>query len=219
MLEPHTNTELPAPRQQPIGEVIRHQLARLEISKPELVERWGYCNVAKGLRRLDEIAQGRLVPESNHLTKLAGALELPLHTLVMAIGALQEKKRIAERATDPGAFYPDGYLIGAEKHPTSITIYGITGGAERWLKIHGCDEAASHLRPAGIGIYGTNAARFAEDNRKKIRRVRTPLSLTLRPEKSKSLGPVMEGPAEALCTQYSLCTISRCRFTKSKACG
>jgi hypothetical protein len=55
---------------------------------------------------------------------------------LVTVAAIKENMRIAERATDPEVFYPVGYLIGSDKHPSSITIYGITGGAERWLKIH-----------------------------------------------------------------------------------
>jgi hypothetical protein len=34
-----------------------------------------------------------------------------------------------------GAFDPHAYLLGTEPRPSSITIFGMTGGAERWLKI------------------------------------------------------------------------------------
>ena len=30
---------------------------------------------------------------------------------------------------------PSAYLVGTESRPSSITIYGLGGGAERWLKI------------------------------------------------------------------------------------
>jgi len=32
-------------------------------------------------------------------------------------------------------FKPHAYLLGTDSRPSSITIFGLTGGAERWLKI------------------------------------------------------------------------------------
>lgn len=33
------------------------------------------------------------------------------------------------------SFKPSAYLIGTETRPTSIVLYGLTGGAEKWLRI------------------------------------------------------------------------------------
>jgi hypothetical protein len=66
MTDHHIVANSPPPDQKEIDELLRQQLARLGISKSTLVRRWGYCNVAKGLRRLDQIATGLLVPEGDH---------------------------------------------------------------------------------------------------------------------------------------------------------
>jgi len=38
-------------------------------------------------------------------------------------------------ALSTALFIPHGYLIGTEARPSQITIYGLTGGPDRWLKI------------------------------------------------------------------------------------
>lgn len=40
-----------------------------------------------------------------------------------------------ERGMSEQPFKPSPYLLGSENRPSQITIYGVTGGAERWLRI------------------------------------------------------------------------------------
>jgi hypothetical protein len=43
---------------------------------------------------------------------------------------------IAQRkAACQPAFRPHAYLLGTDNRPSSVTIFGLTGGAERWLRI------------------------------------------------------------------------------------
>ena len=47
-----------------------------------------------------------------------------------------ERQAEAEReAAWRACFKPHAYLVGTRERPWSITFYGMTGGAERWLKI------------------------------------------------------------------------------------
>ena len=51
---------------------------------------------------------------------------------------LAEIKRRADaerEALRRASFGPSAYLLGTETRPTQITIYGISGGAERWRRI------------------------------------------------------------------------------------
>jgi hypothetical protein len=51
---------------------------------------------------------------------------------------LDEAARIAEAKREAkwrATFRPCAYLLGTETRPSQITIYGMTGGSERWLKI------------------------------------------------------------------------------------
>lgn len=46
------------------------------------------------------------------------------------------EREVAKRETAwRAAFKPSAYLVGTETRPSSITNYGLSGGAERWLRI------------------------------------------------------------------------------------
>jgi hypothetical protein len=51
--------------------------------------------------------------------------------------SLTQSELTADRrdATWRVAFKPHAYLLGTHTRPSSITIFGISGGAKRWLKI------------------------------------------------------------------------------------
>jgi hypothetical protein len=47
-----------------------------------------------------------------------------------------ERRAAAEREEAwRTSFLPHAYLLGTKSRPTQITLYGLTGGPERWLKI------------------------------------------------------------------------------------
>jgi hypothetical protein len=51
---------------------------------------------------------------------------------------IAEAERRAEEEREAkwrASFRPSAYLLGEESRPSQITIYGISGGAERWLRI------------------------------------------------------------------------------------
>jgi hypothetical protein len=73
---------------------------------------------------------------------LPAALELPpeaiTDTMRHTVQQLDEAARIADKKREAewrATFRPCAYLLGTETRPTQITIYGMTGGSERWLKI------------------------------------------------------------------------------------
>jgi hypothetical protein len=114
----------------------------LGLSRPDLVRRAGFKNVAKGLRRLDELCGGELKTTASLIAGLPAALELPpdviTDTIRKTVQQLDEAARIAEEEREAAwrkSFRPGAYLLGTETRPTQITIYGMTGGSERWLKI------------------------------------------------------------------------------------
>jgi hypothetical protein len=114
----------------------------LGLSRVDLVRRAGFKNVAKGLRRLDELCAGELKTTASLIVGLPAALELPpdviTDTIRQTMHQLDEAARIAEERREAAwrsTFRPCAYLLGKETRPTQITIYGMTGGSERWLKI------------------------------------------------------------------------------------
>ena len=130
--------------QLPIRELIESQTARLGIRPSEVARRCGFKKVSRGVRRIDAVSHGDLVSPGAKkvLDALPTALEVDKDTVETAIAATAEILAKAERRAEAereaawrAAFKPHAYLVGTETRPSQITIYGITGGAERWLKI------------------------------------------------------------------------------------
>lgn len=128
----------------PIHELIESQQERLGIRRSELARRCGFKNFAKGIRRIDAVCQGDLESPGAKmvLDALPAALELEEITVEAAIRttaaiiAEGERRVAAEReAAWRASFVPHAYLLGSQNRPSQLFIYGLTGGAERWLKI------------------------------------------------------------------------------------
>ena len=125
----------------PIAALIFERCATLRLQRCDLVRRAGFKNVAKGLRRLDELCSGNLTATITLIAGLPGALELPPEIVADAIQ--ETKKQIAEaaciaeeEAACRETFQPCAYLVGTTGRPSSGFMFEISGGTERWLKIH-----------------------------------------------------------------------------------
>jgi len=66
----------------------------LNLSRPDLMRRASYKNIAKGLRRLDELLAGELNKTRGLIRALPAALEVPIEVVEHAIE--QTRHRIAE---------------------------------------------------------------------------------------------------------------------------
>ena len=66
----------------------------LDLSRSDLVRRTGYKNIAKGLRRLDELLAGDLGKTGNLIRALPAALDVPTEVVEHAIE--ETRRRIAE---------------------------------------------------------------------------------------------------------------------------
>jgi hypothetical protein len=128
----------------PIPELIENQRKRLGLRRGELARRCGFKNVAKGLRRIDGVCFGDLDSPGAKVVidNLASALEVEKEVVEAAIHAtaeiIAETERRAETERDKAwraSFAPHAYLVGSQDRPSQIFFYGLTGGAERWLKI------------------------------------------------------------------------------------
>jgi hypothetical protein len=94
------------------------------------------------LRRLDAMCAGDLRNAKVLISGLPGALGLPPDTVDAAARETQQilddEARIAaaEREAEwRASFQPSAYLLGTETRPSSITMFGISGGSQRWLRI------------------------------------------------------------------------------------
>jgi hypothetical protein len=122
--------------------LILNRCKTLGLSRSDLVRRAGFKNVAKGLRRLDELCAGELKTTVSLIVGLPVALQLPTDvitdTIRETVQQIDEANRIAEEQRQVAwrkSFRPCSYLLGTETRPSQITIFGMTGGSERWLKI------------------------------------------------------------------------------------
>ena len=75
----------------PIRELLELRSGELQLGKADLVRRWGYANMGKGLRRLDQLKNGDFVPNKDLTGRLARALELPEAAVLDAIVGTQKQ--------------------------------------------------------------------------------------------------------------------------------
>ena len=119
----------------PIQNLINERCRELGLRRRELVERCGYKNISKGIRRLEQVCAGDLEKTVSLLRGLPKALDLSPATVQQATE--DTVRQIAAEADTRyrTSFEPHGYLLGTSDRPTQIFIFGLTGGPERWLKI------------------------------------------------------------------------------------
>lgn len=128
----------------PIHDLIENRQKQLGLGRNELGRRCGFKNLAKALRRIDGVCHGDLDSPGAKmvLDNLAVALEVDKVVVENAIAAtaqvIADANRLAEAKRDAAwreSFKPHAYLVGSQNRPSQITLYGMTGGPERWLKI------------------------------------------------------------------------------------
>jgi hypothetical protein len=91
--------------------------------------------MSKGLRRLDQVCAGEFERAGALLARLPDALDLPPETVKEAITATTRQIAAEADARWRASFKPAAYLLGTSNRPSQIWMFGVTGGAERWLKI------------------------------------------------------------------------------------
>ncbi len=119
---------------------IDNRLNELGVRRGELARRCGYRNISKGVRRIDQVCGGDLGSRSAKiiLEALPAALEINVETVKSGVEAtikVLEREDADREAAWRAAFKPTAYLLGTERRPSQIFIFGITGGPERWLRI------------------------------------------------------------------------------------
>jgi len=131
--------------------LIESRMQQLCIDRAALGLRLGYRNPAKAAGRVYALCDGHITStkSKNALRRLPEAIEVPAEVVHTAVDATlsflaelkrqeDEKLRIARENEDAAwraTFKPHAVIQGERTTPASITMYAITGGAERWLKI------------------------------------------------------------------------------------
>ena len=113
----------------------------LDLSRPDLVRRAGYKNIAKGLRRLDELLAGDLDKTRALIRALPAALDAPTEVVEHAIeetrrqiAEAQEAAKKAREAAWRAAFRPHAIILAERTVPQPIFVAAIIG-VERLLRI------------------------------------------------------------------------------------
>src|SRR5665213_1775059 len=130
--------------QYPIHDLIENRRTRLNMRRSELARLCGFKNVDKGIRRMDSVCRGDLnsqaakmvidaLPTALNIDK--AAVEIAIRETADIIADAKRRAAAKREAAWRASFIPHAYLIGTQTRPSQITIYGLTGGAERWLKI------------------------------------------------------------------------------------
>jgi hypothetical protein len=128
----------------PIHALIENRQKQLGLGRNELGRRCGFKNLAKALRRINGVCHGDLGSPGAKmvLDNLAVALEVEKDVVEKTIRSTAEiiakTERHGETAWDAAwraSFKPHAYFVASENRPSQITIYGVTGGPERWSKI------------------------------------------------------------------------------------
>lgn len=124
----------------PLERLISDRLAILGLSKSALIQRCGYTNITKGLKRLNGLLDADITSAASKqlLAKLADALELEQNAIHDALSQCYKniqnevaKQKEIQRIN----FKPNAYFLTESKRPSQITLCGMTGGPERWLRI------------------------------------------------------------------------------------
>jgi hypothetical protein len=128
----------------PVRSLVERQSKVLRIRRSELARRCGFKNIDKGIRRIEALCGGDLDSLSAHkiVKALPIALEVGEDDVDLAVREtaylIAQGKQIAAAEREiawRGSFKPQAYLCGTQARPSSITMYALSGGPERWLKI------------------------------------------------------------------------------------
>ena len=110
-----------------ISSLIGARLRELHITKVELVRHCGYRNVAKGIRRLDELCSGNFSRANTLLTKLPDALWVEACVVEIAITATKEAKQHEEEKRYRDNFRPHGIILCERSRPEPLWLAALIG--------------------------------------------------------------------------------------------
>jgi hypothetical protein len=113
----------------------------LNLSRPDLMRRASYKNIAKGLRRLDELLTGELNKTRRLIRALPAALEVPIEVVEHAIeqtrhriAEAREASRQAREAPWRAVFRPHAIILTERRLPQPIFVAAFIA-VERLLRI------------------------------------------------------------------------------------
>jgi hypothetical protein len=124
-----------------IGGLVSNRCRELGLDRAGLIRRTGYKNVAKGLRRLDDLFAGELERTNDLIRALPGALHIPGHAVETAVAETRHQVKEyalriaqAEEAAWRAAFVPHAVILTDRTRPQPIFVAALVG-VERLLRI------------------------------------------------------------------------------------
>lgn len=111
----------------PIESLIRTRSDQLGLTPTDLVRRTGYSNVAKGLRRLNELYSGHFDSARGLIERLPTALDLPEATVQQAVAESRKQIAEAEEAAWRADFKPHAVILTERLIPQPLHIAAIVG--------------------------------------------------------------------------------------------
>ena len=124
-----------------LDRLVRSRLSELALRPSALVERWGYANTSKGIRRLGQLRAGQFIPDQRGMVALAVALEVPVEGLRRAIEVTQQQLEQARKRGEEqewrewcGRFQPHAILKTDQPRPSPLFVAAILG-PERILRL------------------------------------------------------------------------------------
>ena len=112
-----------------IARLIRERMRDLGITRGGLVRRMGYCNIAKGCRRIDQVCHGQVEMAGKLRDALVRGLEVDIEVVDKAIEGTRTEMIAAEDKAYRESFKPHAVILTERKIPSQITIYAMTGGS------------------------------------------------------------------------------------------
>ena len=118
-----------------LSQLIMDSMHSQNMDKHTLVQKMGYANLNKGLRRLDDLL-GQEVPQKREqkeelIKKCAAALGLVLDDVLQAAVADEQEQMAMVEKWERSNFRPFVYVKTIETRPSSVTMFAITGGPMR----------------------------------------------------------------------------------------
>jgi hypothetical protein len=152
----------------PIDELISSRCNELDIGPVELVRRCGYKNIAKGLRRLEDLRGGECQSTRGLIAGLPQGLDVPAEVVQKAVDDTIRQLHEAHEAAWRAAFKPHAIILTERKIPQPIFVAAMIG-VDELLRIDFPPFAAAEMYP-DLAIEGIRLklARWNRDfNRRK----------------------------------------------------
>ena len=99
----------------------------LGLSQPELTRRYGYKNISKGLRRLDQLYWGDFKSSAGLIAKLPAPLDVPVDVIKKTVEETQRFLHESEEAAWRAAFRPHAVILTERERPQPLFVAALIG--------------------------------------------------------------------------------------------